>query len=341
MSLILNQVHNPRNIQRNIRIVVSVRRGENSLNLSKGEILRVRVIDSYGDGKYALLLKDKRVEAFSKVPLTRGSVINLKVTQSHPYIILNYVPNSKALNRTVILNGLYGNIWSNLLKLEYLKDTLNKLFKVLIEKGDRDILYYIIDGLGLRYEFKIKKFLSSIKNRDYFRKEFHHDLKYIISKYLNDKDPETFKNYLSFIRNLNILNYKLITYNHKIIIPVPIIFPPDLIKVGQLLIHKEKDEKGAIDGEDKRVKIEFFIELLPSEYLKAIFYVDRKDIKAYLYTNSFRLEELLKQEVVSLIENMSNIDYNLSEIKIERFKDINPIVEEVLNLLEDGLHLVI
>jgi len=339
--LILNQVNNPRNIHKNIRILVSVRRGENSLNLSKGEILRVRVIDSYGDGKYALLLKGKRVEAFSKVPLTRGSVINLKVTQSHPYIILNYVPNSKALNRTVILNGLYGNIWSNLLKLEYLKDTLNKLFKVLNEKGDKDILYYIIDGLGLRYEFKIKKVLSSLKNRDYFRKEFHHDLKYIISKYLNDKDPETFKNYLSFIRNLNILNYKLITYNHKIFIPVPIIFPPDLIKVGQLLIHKEKDEKGATDREDKRVKIEFFIELLPSEYLKAIFYVDRKDIKAYLYTNSFRLEELLKQEVVSLIENMSNIDYNLSEIKIERFKDINPIVEEVLNLLEDGLHLVI
>ena len=185
MSLILNQVNNPRNIHKNIRILVSVRRGENSLNLSKGEILRVRVIDSYGDGKYALLLKGKRVEAFSKVPLTRGSVINLKVTQSHPYIILNYVPNSKALNRTVILNGLYGNIWSNLLKLEYLKDTLNKLFKVLIEKGDKDILYYIIDGLGLRYEFKIKKFLSSLKNRDYFRKEFHHDLKYIISKYLN------------------------------------------------------------------------------------------------------------------------------------------------------------
>ena len=341
MSLILNQVYNPRNIQRNVRIVISVRRGENLLNFSKGEILRVRVIDSYGDGKYALLLKGKRVEAFSKVPLTRGSVINLKVIQSHPYIVLNYIPNSKALNRTVIINGLYGNVWPNLLKLGYLKDTLNKLFKVLIEKGDKDILHYIIDGLGLRYEFKIKNFLSSIKNRDYFRKEFHQDLKYIISRYLNDKDSETLKNYLSFIRNLNILNYKLMTYHHKIFIPIPIIFHSDLFKVGQLLIHKEKDERGSTNSEDKRTKIEFFIELLPSEYLKAIFYVDRKDIKAYLYTNSFRLEELLRQEIYSLIEDINDIDYNFLEIKIKRFKDINPIVEEVLNLLEDELHLVI
>jgi hypothetical protein len=271
------------------------------LQLFKDEVVEGKVLESYSLDKAMLLLKGKKVNARTHVPLREGRVLSFKVQEVFPTPILKLIgvrfTHSDAVNSSVIRTAIEQNLWKTVMEnmpqyglpgetLALFRRLMVYLSMRLFVTSPPELLKVLVDQSGLRWEAKLRKALLNIRTgRDNLNRLIEGDLKGLVSKFLALKGEKgaLLKRFVSAIQDIQLLNKFGLEQEGKLFLPIPMQFPDGLFTVGQLMIQlsqREGDEGKGQKKDDKSLfRITFLLELSHLGPLRADLAVRGKDIK--------------------------------------------------------------
>ena len=287
------------------------------LQLFKDEVVEGKVLESYSLDRALLLLKGKRVNARTHVPLREGRVLSFKVREVFPTPILKLIgarfTDSDAAKSSAIRRAIEQNLWKtvmeNVPQYGLPRETLTLFRRLMVHLSMRvfatsppELLKVLVDQSGLRWEAKLRKaLLNKRTGRDDLNRLIEGDLKGLASTLLALKGEKgaLLKGFVSTIQDIQLLNKVGLEQEGKLFLPIPMQFPDGLFTVGQLMIQlpqREEDEgKGRKKDNKSLFRITFLLELSHLGPLRADLAVRGKDIKGmFLLTREearLRIEE--------------------------------------------------
>lgn len=332
-----------------------------NLKLVKNEVLKGKVLKTISSNKALLLIKGQKIMARSHLPLTEGSEISLKVEKIDPNPILKLLGTKhetiNTIKTSMILTGIKKNLWKTIIEhidRFRLSNDEKKLFKELADhiskrlflKPTPDLLRELIDKSGLGWEAKLREIITSKTfPKANINELISGDLKGLGSKFIASmkQQNEVMNQFVSMIKNIQLLNRFGLEQDGKIFIPIPMHFPDGLFTVGQLLIHLHQNKKRGHETKktDKDLfKVSFLLELsnlgplradlsVRGEQINGRFLMVEEHAKLLIETNLPSFVKILKERGFSILHLECQIK-DPGDIKDPLIKKI--IREEIHNI---------
>jgi hypothetical protein len=314
---------------------ISLQPGRDSpslLELFKDEVVEGKVLESHSLDRVLLLLKGKKVNARTHVPLPEGRVLSFKVQEVFPTTILKLIgarfTPSDAVNSSAILAAIEQNVWKTVMEnmpqyglpgevLALFRRLMVYLSMRVFVTSSPELLKVLIDRSGLRWEAKLRKALRHKGiGRDELNKLAARDLKGLTSKFLGLK-PEKgvlLERLVSTIQNIQLLNELGLEQEGKLFLPIPMQFPDGLFTVGQLLVHlprKERDERKGRKDDKRLFRITFLLELSYLGPLRADLAVRGKDIKGMFLLTREEARLRIERNIPIFISSLKERGFSL------------------------------
>lgn len=305
--------------------------------LFKNEVIEGKVLQTFSSTDVLLLIKGRRVMAKSFVPLQEGAILPLRVEEMTPIPTLKPLgvkfSNSNALNISIILSAIKENVWKSTFENIYrcglpkevassFKDLMNDLSFELFLKSTPELLWNLIDKLGLNWEAKLKRILRAKKTdrAKTIDKLIQRDLKGLTSRllFLKEERNGLLERFLSAIKNIQLLNHIGLQQDRKIFLPVPMQFPDGLFILGQLLIHLPQKERG--NNTQKRnnnnpLGITFLLELSRLGPLRVDLTVNGRVINGRFLTTNKEITLLIKNNIPSFITTLKDKGFSVCSME--------------------------
>ena len=320
----------------------------------KNEIVKGIVLKSISSSSVMLLIKGKRVNADTHVPLAEGSFVTLKVENTHPNPILKLLhiegKGIDTINTSVIFNGIDKNLWKTIIEnmneyplshkeKEQLEELVNDISKKLFPKPTPDLLKASIDKSGLGWENKIRELLTS-KTYDQvsIQKLLTGDLKGLISKFIasSSRESELFNSFVALIKNVQVLNHFGFEQDGKIFIPLPLQFPDGYFTVGQLLIESDRSNRKQRKKKEQGngfYRISFFLELSNLGPLRADLAIQNDKISGRFLTVKEKTKLVIEKNLPSFISTFNKRGFSILHLECcltEPKQVSDPLIKEII-----------
>jgi hypothetical protein len=319
----------------------------------KNEIVKGIVLKSISSTSIMLLIKGKRVNANTHVPLSEGSFVTLKVENTHPNPILKLLniegKGIDTVNTSIILNGINKNLWKTIIEnidqyaipikeKEILEELFTNISKKLFPNPTPDLLKEFIDQSGMGWENKIRELLTSETHHQLdIQKLLTSDLKGLISKYItsSSQENELFKGFVSMIQNIQLLNHFAIKEDGKLFIPLPLRFSDGYFTVGQLLIESDrfKGSRKNKEQENGIFRISFFLELSHLGPLRADLAIQNNKISGRFLTVKEKTKKVIEKQLPSFISAFNKRGFSILHLEcyLKAPKHINDtLIKEII-----------
>lgn len=298
----------------------------------RNEIFRGKILKTFSSTNVLLLIKGKQVMAKTHVPLKEGAILYFKVTKGFPNPILKPLSTKynpfDAVNVSKILSGMKQNLWKTIFdnidgydlsdkdKIQF-KRLIAESSERLFLKPSPDLLKTVIDKSGLTWEAKLRKiFLHKTTGEYSINNLVSDDLKGLVSKCLalmNGKD-DLLNNFLSTIKNIQLLNHTGLEQEGKIFVPIPIPFPDGLFTVGQLLIHfrqKHGDDPQGKETDTDVFRVNFLLEMSNLGPLRADLSIRGNEISGRFLLTEVKTKLFIDQFLPSFINRLKDKGYSV------------------------------
>ena len=324
--------------------------------LVEDEIVKGKVLKSFSSKNVLLLIKGKRIMAKTQMPLREGSTISLKVEEVHPNPILKLLgilnENIETINTSMILTGLKKNLWKTIIEnidhcilpdndKKQFKDLIDNISKKLFLKPKPDLLRALIDKSGIGWEAKLREIITSKTN--YSNANINElitgDLKGLGSKCISlmEGQNDLFKEFVSTIKNIQLLNQMGLEQERKIFIPIPIQFPDGLFTIGQLLIHLHENKKK--DSEEKEkdndfFRISFLLEMSNLGPLRADLVVKQKQINGRFLIVEEKAKIIIERQLPIFIKMLEKKGFSIPHFECQMKKPVeikDTLIKEIVH----------
>lgn len=333
--------------------------------LTENEIVKGKVLKSFSLKDVLLLIKGKRIMAKTHMPLREGSIISLKVEEIRPSPVLKLLgilsENIETINTSIILTGLKKNLWKTIIENMdnfILPDNDKILFKELIDdiskklflKPNPGLLKELVDKSGIGWEAKLREIITSKTN--YSKADINEllagDLKGLGSKIVSlmEGQNDLFKEFVSMIKNIQLLNQLGVEQERKIFIPVPFQFPDGLFNMGQLLIHLNENKKKDGDGKEKNkdvFRISFLLEMSNFGPLRADLVVRQKQINGRFLLVEKKAKMIIEKQLPSLVKALEKKGFVIPHFECYVKKPVevkNSLIKEIVHKEGHNISLV-
>ena len=335
------------------------------LKLFKNEVIEGKVLQTLSSGNVSLLIKGKRFLAQSHVPLQEGKILSLKVEDTVPIPTLKLLgvkfTDSNAVDISKILSALKENVWRSIFENTHhfglskevvspFKEMIRNVSMELFLKSSPELLWELIDKSGLNWEAKLRKALltKKIGGATDLSKLIQSDVKGSISRFLvfADKEDGSLKNFVSVIKNIQLLDKLVLEQDRKIFLPIPMQFPDGFFTLGQLLIHltqmgKDSDAKKIMD--ENPMRITFLLELSHLGPLRADLVINGKEITGRFLITKEEAASFIKNNIPSLITALKDKGFTVCAIECH-CKDPETVkqslISEIIQEEDSTIHLV-
>ena len=302
----------------------------------KNEIVKGIVLKSISSTSIMLLIKGKRVNANTHIPLSEGSFVTLKVENTHPNPILKLLniegKGIDTVNTSIILNGINKNLWKTIIEnidqyaisikeKEILEELWTDISKKLFPNPTPERLKEFIDHSGMGWENKIRKLLTSETHQPLdIQKLLTSDLKGLISKYItsSSQENELFNGFVSMIQNIQLLNHFAIKEDGKLFIPLPLRFSDGYFTVGQLLIASDRfkgSRRKKREQENGVFRISFFLELSHLGPLRADLAIQNNKISGRFLTVKEKTKKVIEKQLPSFISAFDKRGFSILHLE--------------------------
>ena len=333
--------------------------------LIENEIVRGKVLKSSSLKNVLLLIKGRRIMAKTHMALKEGSVISLKVEEVIPNPVLKLLgtinENIDTINTSMILTGLKKNLWKTIVEnidhciisnndKKLFKELIDDISKKLFQKPNPDLLGELIDKSGIGWEAKLREIITSKTN--YSKADINElivgDLKGLGSKFISlmEGENDLFKQFVSMIKNLQLLNQSGLEQERKIFIPIPFQFPDGLFTIGQLLIHFNENNKKDSDGRKKdkdHFGISFLLEMSNLGPLRADLVVRQKQINGRFLVVEEESKNIIEKQLPSLIKTLEKKGFTIPNFEChmkEPMEIKDTLIKEIIREESHNISLV-
>jgi hypothetical protein len=327
----------------------------------KNEIVKGVVLKSISLTSVMLLIKGKRIIANTHVLLSEGNAVTLKVEKTHPNPILKLMKiegeSVGTINTSMILNGIKKNLWKAIIEhmdryplpvkeKELLKELVIDISKRLFPKPNPDALTELIDKSGLGWEKKLRETVASkIHSHADIKRLLDGDLKGLISKIIASADGENhlLNQFISVIKNIQLLNLYGLEQDGKIFIPLPLNLSDGYYTVGQLLIQLgryKNDEQKEKEKDNGFFRISFLLELSNLGPLRADLAVRGEQITGRFLTVKEETKSIIEKNLPSFIAALKNRGFSMLHLEchIKEPKLVNDtLIKEIIR--EESCHI--
>lgn len=313
-----------------------------------------------------LLINGKRVIANTRLPLSEGSVITLKVEKTHPNPILKLINIENEgignnINASMVLDGIEKNLWKTIIEnmdqfplsvkdKELINELIINISKKLFPNPAPDTLMKSIIESGLGWENKIRDWLALNTNQQAdIQTLLAGDLKGLLSKLIasTDGNVEHLNKLFSMIQNVQLLNHFGLEQDGKIFIPLPLQFPDGYFTVGQLLIQSDRHGKDRSEKKEKGAgffKISFLLELSNLGPLRADLAVQGRQISGRFLTVKEEVKYILEKNLPDFIAAFNDRGFSILylECHVKKPEQVNDgLVKEIIRKESCSISLVV
>ncbi len=316
-------------------------RGEGSGKLpvfNKNEIVKGIVLKSLSNRSALLLIKGKKVQVRTLIPLKAGSVITLQAEKVAQGTILKLVEpvgtGTGMIKMSNILSALKDNLWKivyekiddfNLTQGDKAKFSglMRDLSLRIYEEPSTTILRNIINKTGLNWEANlIKILLEKFVAKESLEQLVENDLKGLLTKILmkNEKGDIHLKRLQIALKNIQLLNQHGMKQDGKIFLPIPIQFPEGAFTVGQLVLQfppwdEESSEDRQDKDKDKTYNISFAIELSRLGPLRIEFLMQGKSVQGKFLIAEKRAKNIIEGALPAFVNILKEKGYAPEAVK--------------------------